>query len=75
MIPVTILQLVNNFKPVNILEPGPCVCLQGLWQEVKDLQQHQQTREAFVWQASSLEEILQLLHVGQGLPLKRSSSI
>ena len=38
----------------------------GLWQEVKDQQQHQQTQEALWLQASSEKELLQLFHVGQG---------
>ena len=43
----------------------PCVFLQGLWQEVQDQQQHQQTKKAFWFQASP-QELLQILHVGQG---------
>ena len=44
----------------------PCVCLQGLWQKVQPQQQHPQTQEACDWQASPQEELLPLLHVGQG---------
>ena len=53
----------------------PCVCLQWLWQEVQDQQHHKQTQEACMWQASSQEKLFQLLHVGKGPPLMRSSSI
>ena len=38
----------NAYPAQNLAAQWPCVCLQRLWQEVQDQQQHQQTQEAFL---------------------------
>ena len=64
-----------NAQPAqNVATQWPSDCLQELWQEVQPQQQHQQTQEVCVQQASPQGELLALLHVRQGPPLTRSSS-
>ena len=36
----------------NLAAQWLCVCMQWLWQEGQPQQQHQQTQQACVWQAS-----------------------
>ena len=58
--------LCNCLTSTKFGSKAASVCLQGLWQEVYDQQQHQQAQEACMWPASPKEELLQLFHVGQG---------
>ena len=58
---------------IHAVAQWPCVCLQGLWKEVQDQKHHQQTQKACVRQASPQEELLKILHVGQGPTLMISS--
>ena len=49
---------------------GYVFACKGYGKKFNPQQQHQQTQQAYVWQ-----EFLPLFHVGQGPPLRRSSSI